>query len=138
MRLQSYFILVAAAALILSGVFSLMNTLGLCGNYNIQTNYANIDTNDTQWTQMTGSTQSQNTNILSQAIDGLTSIANAITSFGYSMWHFLYGIAFIKGIIDQFTQGSQPYDTIAWYMQGMLWTLYGIAGYCWWTGRGAS
>lgn len=127
MRITSYFILVGAAALIFSASFSLMNTLGLI---NVQSNYGNFQAGQPQWQQMTDASHSP-----IPFVDVLTGIWNTITSIGYGLGKFLLGVVWTKGIVDQITQGAPPYGTFTDYLQGLIWTMYGIAGAGWYLGR---
>ncbi len=127
LRVSSYFMIMGAGALIIVASFSLMNALGLTS---VQTNYENIQRTQPQWTTMTDPSRTPN-----PIMDFLSDAWNTVTGFGYGVGKFLLGIAYVKGIIDQYTMGRDPYETIAWYIQGLNWFFYGLGAVGWFLGR---
>ena len=131
--------IVACACLMFSAVFSLLNSLGMMPG--IQTNYNNIKMSQTTFIQMTGtsSTTSQNQDIITSIISGIaggvSAIANGIIGVGAWLFNFVKGVVYIKSILDQFIQGQEPINTMAYVFQTVLYGVYAVGFYSWWTNR---
>lgn len=126
----------AAGAFCISLSFGMLSAFGLTPTQSTYNSASTQTYTNPQTWQNAISPPNQNswTNYV-PGLDLLTGLYDWLTGVAYGVGKFLYGAVWIKGIIDQYTQGMQPYDAFSNYAQGGLVMIYGIAGVGWFLTR---
>src|SRR5271157_2500708 len=130
--------MIGLGAFLFSLSFSMLNTLGVI---NVGANDVNPNAfNEQAWNNMIDpSTSTTNQpwyrQLWNNVTDFVTGIVNYITGGAMFLAKMMYGVAYVKGIIDQFTMNQEPYNTITWYLQSGIWAAYFLAGIGWWLNK---
>ncbi len=119
----------------LSGAFMISLSFALLGTFGLthaQSDYDSVQKMGTQeyWTEAMQPSATSSGG-LAGVINDITGLVNFLTGSAWSLCEFAFNGIWIKGIIDQYTMGQEPYATFTNYGQAAFLMVYGVGAIGW-------